>query len=94
MLCACRVTARRRRYRLDRNDHGEHRSSSNSLGAGADADAAAMIVDDLLADPQAETGPYSTLGREERLEQVGESIPVDAFAVIGDGHSNLETAIA
>jgi hypothetical protein len=53
-----------------------------------------MIVDDLLADPQAETGPHRTLGREERLEQVGKSIRGDAFAIIGDGYSNVAMAIA
>jgi len=62
------VAAPGQHFMLDGNDHGEHRSSSNSLGAGADTDAAAMIVDDLLAYPQAEPGSHRTFGRKERLE--------------------------
>ncbi len=60
--------------------------------AAADADEAVVALDDLVRDPEAETGAGDSFGRKEGLEDAPESFRGDAGAVIGDGDADAGTA--
>jgi hypothetical protein len=54
---------------LDRQNDRKGGASMYSVRARAHADVAAVLVNDLLADPKAEPGAHHTFGGEKRLKQ-------------------------
>ena len=61
-------------------------------GAGADADGAAVFVDELFADPEAEAGADGALGGEEGVEHLFGGGGGDAVAAVGDGDADAGLA--
>ncbi len=59
-----------------------------ALSGGTDADVAAVLVDELLADPEAEAGAYRALGGEEGVEHLFGSGGGDAVAAVRDGETD------
>ena len=65
----------------------------NALRAGADAQRAAMLVDDLLADPQAETVADGAFRCKERLEYVRKRRCLNAAAIVRDRDPNAAVSM-
>src|ERR1039458_9085160 len=55
-------------HRISGQHHGKCRSTSLSLHIGTNPDGPAVLLDQLLADPQPKAGSDRAFGREERIE--------------------------
>src|ERR1700761_3072861 len=55
-----------------------------SVGSGAHADGAAVALDNLAGNPEAQAGAYVLLGGEERLEDAVDVLGFDTGSAVGD----------
>jgi len=58
------------------------------VGAAFDRDGAVVLLHDALTYPEAQAGALLAFGGEERLEELGQDLSVDAFSLVGDGDGN------
>jgi hypothetical protein len=68
--------------------YGEGGAVVGALSGGADADVAAVLVDELFADPEAEAGADGALGGEEGVEHLFGGGGGDALTAVGDGEAD------
>ncbi len=71
---------------------GEGGAVPGAVGGGADTDGAAVLVDQLLADPEPEAGADGSLGGEEGVEHLFGGGGGDAVAAVGDGEADAGSA--
>src|SRR5258708_12694887 len=61
--------------------------------AAADTDGPLMFMNDSLAHPEAQSGPFDVFGGEERFENSSNILGLDARPVIGNGNAKTVSAV-